>query len=183
MDLHFRGNSFLRQINAGSKRLKRCCSGPVKSQRRQRRELPWGISCSPLSLVEISVGFFQPNVHVVIIRHLINNSKVTGVFLKISQQLNNGFCWPLSTLSLSQNVCVCLLQRFRRTFFQFTRHANGKFYLIRTQHVCVCVCTEVRSMSLFVKFISICVQSSVNLIYRKLLYIKYRNITKYFQCM
>ena len=48
---------------------------------KQREEFPRGISLLTLSLSEISVGFSQPNVHVLNIRRLINNSIDTGVFL------------------------------------------------------------------------------------------------------
>lgn len=84
----------------------------IELQRKREREksfprgYPWLSLPLSFSLSEIS-SFSQPNVHVLIIRLLINNSKVTGVFLKISWQLNNGFFWPFSAL------CVCMYVRER----------------------------------------------------------------------
>lgn len=91
--------------------LNRCCSGWVKyrTTERERRVSLGGYPCLPLSLflsLRFLDSFSQPNVHVLIIRRLINNSKVTGVFLKISWQLNNRFLWPFSALSLCLCVCV-----------------------------------------------------------------------------
>lgn len=114
---------------------------PVKSMLQQRlgrnaercRVPPQGTSPPP-ALSEISVGFSQPNLHVLIIRQLINNSKVTRVLLKISAQLNNGVFWPISSLSFSLNVSLYpfkILNMFTSCpFLQMQKTLNMKIFLI-----------------------------------------------------